>query len=108
MDVFLIVSGHPFEAAYGHRLLVNTAAPAGGLTRPVTDAAQDAGEHIGVPVDHVGVTIAAGGDQTDVFGNGGVCRTGVLAIHDFVKIVGTTCIGRIQSSSSFQWLLAGQ
>jgi hypothetical protein len=46
-----------------------------------------AGKHIRLPVEHVGVGIAALRDQPDVFGNVGVGRTGPLAVHNFVEVI---------------------
>ena len=40
-------------------LFLDAAAPAGGLAGPVAGAPEDAGEDVGLPVDHVGVAVAA-------------------------------------------------
>src|SRR5262245_2387502 len=86
-DVVLVVGGDPLEAADRNRILLDATAPAGRLARPVTGAPKHAGEHIGSPVDHVGVAVATSRDQSNVFRNGGVCWTGPLAIHDLVEVV---------------------
>ena len=49
------------------------------------------GKHVRLPVDHVGVAVAAGGDQPDVFGNRRVGRAGPLAVDDLVEVVGRRC-----------------
>ena len=51
------------------------------------------GKHVGLPIDHVGVAVAAGGDQPDVFRNRRVGRTGPLAIHDLVEVVRRRNVG---------------
>ena len=45
---------------------IQAAAAAGRLAGPVAGAAQNAGKHIGFPVDHVGIGVLALCDQTDV------------------------------------------
>ena len=91
--VALEVGRHALEAADGHRLglggvlLLDPAAPAGRLAGPVAGAAEDAGEHVGHPVDHVGMVVATLRDQADVLGDGGVGRTGPLAIDDLVEVI---------------------
>ena len=52
------------------------------------------GKHVRLPVDHVGVAVAARGDQPDVFGNRRVRRAGPLAIDDLVEVVGRRDVGR--------------
>src|SRR6202040_762886 len=68
-------------------------APACRLARPIARASEDARKHVRLPIDHVGVAIAARSDQSNVFGDGCVCRTGPLAIHDLVEIVRIRDIG---------------
>ena len=100
--VVLEVGGDALQAADRDRLglgglrLLDAAAPAGRLARAVAGAAEDAGEDVRLPVDHVGVGVAAGRDQADVFGDGGVGRAGPLAIDDLVEVVGGVDIGRLQ------------
>src|SRR6202043_1771482 len=53
-DIVLEIGRDAPEPADRARLLFAPAAPAGGLARPVAGAAEDAGKHIGFPVDHVG------------------------------------------------------
>ena len=96
-DVFLVIGGDALQPADRHRLgpdprgvaaLFDAAAPARGLARPVTGAAENPGENVGLPVDEVGVAVASCGDQPDVFGNCGVGGARPLTIDDFVEIVG--------------------
>ena len=101
-DVALVVGGDALEAADGHRLFLDPAAAAGRLARAVAGAAQDAREDVGLPVDHVGVGVAPGGDQADVFGNRRMRRAGPLAIDDLVEVVGILDVGRLQ----YHFLLA--
>src|SRR5665811_378271 len=77
------------------RLALDPVAAAGGLAGTVAGAAQDPREDIGLPVDHVGVGVAALGDEPDVLGNVGVRRTGPLAVNDAVKVIGVCGVGRL-------------
>ena len=93
-DVVLVVRGDALQPADRDGLgflgvaLFDAPAAACGLARAVAGAAEDAGEDVRLPVDHVGIAVAACGDQPDVFGNGGVGGTRPLAIDDFMEIVG--------------------
>src|SRR6185436_1107859 len=78
-------------------ILLDAAAPAGGLAGTVAGAAEYPGENIGVPVDHVGVVVTPCCDQPDVFGDWSMGRAGPLAIYDFVKVVRCTDISRFQN-----------
>src|SRR5690606_5227577 len=95
----LVVGGDALEAADGDGLFLDPAATAGGLAGAVTGAAEDAGEYVGFPVDHVGVVVTTLGDQTDVFGNRGVRWAGVLAINNFVEIFRILDVRRLQKNS---------
>ena len=92
-DVVLVVGGDALEPADRDRLLLDAAAPAGRLAGAVAGASEDARKHIRMPVDHVGVAVAARRDQADIFGDRRVRRTGPLAIHDLVEIVRDRDIG---------------
>ena len=91
-----IATGSGFSALR----FLDAAAPARRLARTIAGAPEDAGEDVRLPVDHVGVAVAAGGDQPDVFGNGRVGGTRPLAIDDFVEVVGIADIGGSQVSLS--------
>ena len=95
-DIALVVGGHTLQAADRYRLLFYPATAAGWLAGAVAGAAKNAGEDVGVPVDHERVGIAARGDQADVFGDGCVGRTRPLAVDNFVEVVGVTDVGRMQ------------
>ena len=96
-DVFLVVGGDALQPADRDRLLLDAAAPAGRLARAVAGAPEDPGKHVGLPVDHVGVAVAARRDQPDVFGNRRVRGAGPLAIDDLMKIVRRRNIGEFHS-----------
>ena len=85
--VFLEVGGDALEAADGDRLVLDATAPAGGFARAIARAPENARKDVGLPIDHVGVAVAAGCDQSDVFRDGRVGRAGPLAIDDLVEIV---------------------
>src|SRR6266436_880491 len=92
-DVVLEIGGDALEAADCHRLLLDTTAPARRLTGPVASATKHAGKHIRFPVDHIGVGVAPGCDQANVFRNWRVRRTSPLAINYLVEIVGRRNVG---------------
>src|SRR5262249_18485803 len=98
----LVVRGHALQAADGDGLglllvvLLDAPAPARRLARAVAGAAEDSREHVRAPVDHEGIVVPAGGDQTDVFGDGGVGRASPLTIDYFENVVGASNIGRLQ------------
>ena len=111
-DVFLEIGGDALQPADRHRLglgfvlamfrrtLLDAATAARGLARPIARAAENARKDVRLPVDEIRVAVAAGGDQPDVFGNGGMGRTGPLTIDDFVEIVGMRDIRRLQCRCS--------
>ena len=86
-DVVAQIGRDALEAADGDGLAIHAATAAGGLARTIASAAENRGKYIRLPVEHVGVGIAALRDQADVFGNVGVGRTGPLAVHNFVEVV---------------------
>jgi len=61
-------------------------AAAGRLAWPITRAPQNSGKHVGVPVDHVGIAVAARRDQPDVFRNGGMGGARPLTIYNLVEV----------------------
>src|SRR5262249_33562984 len=61
-DVVLEVGGDALEPADRDRLLLDPSAPTGRLTGTVAGAPEDAGEHVRLPIDHVGVAVATGRD----------------------------------------------
>ena len=97
LDVVLEVGGDALQAADRDRRFLDAAAAARRLARTIAGASQNSGKHIRFPVDHIGVAITPLGDQTDVFGNGRVCRAGPLAIDHFVKVVWRRNISRFHS-----------
>ena len=96
-DVVLEVGGDALQPADRDRRLLDASAAARRLAWTIAGASQNSGKHVRFPVDHIGVAVAALGDQSDVFGNGSVRRTGPLAIDHFVKVVGGRDIGRFHS-----------
>jgi hypothetical protein len=51
-----------------------------------------------MPVDHIGIRVALGCNEPDVFGNWRVGRASPLAIHYLVEIVGVGDIRRLHKS----------
>src|SRR6267142_6455601 len=97
LDVVLEVGGDALQPADRDRGFLDTAAAACGLARTIAGASQNSRKHIRSPIDHVGVAIAALGDQADVFWNGCMRGTGPLAVDHFVKVVGCRNISRFHS-----------
>ena len=86
-DIVLEVSGYAFQAADRDRLFLHTAAPASGLAGTITSAAEHAGKDVRMPIDHVGVAVAARRDQADVFGDGRMRGARPLTIYDLMEVV---------------------
>src|SRR5205814_8996539 len=64
-NVFLVVRRDPLQPADRHGILLDPAAPAGWFARPVAGAPEDSGKYVGLPIDHVGVAVAALRDQAN-------------------------------------------
>src|SRR6266851_4818745 len=92
-DVVLEVRGDALEATDRDWFLFHAAAPAGRLARPIASTPEDAGKYVGFPIDHVGVAVTACRDQSDIFRNRRVSRTGPLTIHHLVEIVRRRNVG---------------
>ena len=90
-----VIDGTPGDEPY--RLFFNTHSPTGWFTGSVAGAPQNSREHVGVPVNHVGIRITLRRNQADVFRNVGVSRTRPLAIDDFMKVFGVGGVGRFHS-----------
>jgi hypothetical protein len=106
LHIILVVGSDPLEAADGNRLgllgdFFDAATAAGRFARTVAGAAQHAGKHVGMPVDHIGVGITPRRYHADIFGNRGVGGAGPLAVHDFVEVVG---IGDVRGLHPHGWL----
>ncbi len=97
LDIVLEVGGDALQAADRDRIVLNPAAATGRLAGAVTRASQDPGEHVGLPVDHVGVAVTPLSNQPDVLGNGGVGGASPLAIDYFMKVIRRRDISRFHS-----------
>ena len=87
----------PFQPANRDRLAVHAASTARRLARTVAGAAQNRREHIRLPVEHVGIRIAAVRNQTNIFRNVGVRGAGPLAIDNFMEVLRILCVGRFHA-----------
>src|SRR4029079_12864226 len=96
-DIVLIVRGNALQSADRHRLFLDAAAAAGRLAGPIAGAAEDPWKHIRYPVDHICVGITPSRDETDIFRNRRMCRTGPLTIDNFVEVIRGRDIRRLQS-----------
>src|SRR5690606_8427374 len=83
-----LVRRDPLESADGDGLFLHPPASAGRLARPVTDAAEDAREHVRLPVEHVGIVEPPLGDQPNITGHVGVRGASPLTIDDTVVVLG--------------------
>src|SRR6202035_354149 len=63
LDVVLEIGGDALQPADRDRRFLDAAAAARGLARPIAGASENARKHVRSPIDHVGVAIAAFGDQ---------------------------------------------
>ena len=97
LDVVLEVGGDALQPADRDRRFLDAAAAARRLARTVAGASENSRKHVRPPIDHVGVAVAAFGDQADVFGHGRMRGTGPLAVDHFVKVVGCRDISRFHS-----------
>ena len=82
-----MIGDNPLETAYGHRVFIGAAAPAGGLTRAIADTAQYAGENIAFPVLNISVGKVTLGNLADVLRYVCMRRASPLAIHNLVEII---------------------
>ncbi len=96
-DITLIVGGDALEPADRDRFLLHPSAPAGRLARTVAGAPENPREHVGLPIEHIGIGITPCRDEADIFGHRRMRRAGPLAINDLVEIVGIANVGRKQS-----------
>src|SRR5882757_6254177 len=96
-DVVLEVGGDALQPADRNRCFLDASAAARRLAGTVAGSPQDSGEHVRLPIDHVGVAITPLSNQPDVLGNGCVCGTGPLAIDYFMKVIRRRDISRFHS-----------
>src|SRR5579864_2789419 len=99
-DIVLRVGANALQTTDRNRFFLDAAAPAGRLTRTVAGSAQNAWKDVRFPVDHVGVGIAAGRNQADIFRHRRVRRARPLAIHHFVEVVRIGYVGRRHTGSA--------
>src|SRR5208283_4358520 len=82
------IGRHALQPANRHRLaIIQSATPAGRLTGTVAGPAQDRRKYVRLPIEHVGIGVAALRDQPDVLRDVGMSRASPLAIHYFVEVV---------------------
>src|SRR5271166_2066114 len=78
------IGRHALQPANRHRLaFIQPPPPAGRLTRAVASPAQDRRKYVRLPIEHVGIGVAALRDQPDVLRDVGMSRASPLAIHYF-------------------------
>src|SRR5262249_52270121 len=89
----LEVGGNALEPAYRDRFFLHPPTAASRFAGAIASAPEDPREHVGPPIDHIGVAVTSRGDQADIFGHRGVGRTRPLAVHDLVKVVRDRNVG---------------
>ena len=99
LDIILKIGANALEAADGHGFIFDASAATGRFAGAVTGSAENAWKNIRFPVDHVGIRIAAGGDQADIFRHGSVRGAGKLAIDNFMEIFRVAHICRFHAFS---------
>ena len=95
-DFLLVVGADPLETTDGNRVFLHPAPPAGRLAGAVADPAQNAREHVGFPVDHIGIVEFFLGDKPDVFRYPCMGGAGKLAVDYPVEIFRIIDIRRFQ------------
>jgi hypothetical protein len=83
-----MIGSHPFQAANGDWLFLNTIAPTGWLARTIADASEDSWKYVGFAILHVRIAELPLGNHANVRWNIGVRRTAPLTVYDFVKVLG--------------------
>ena len=96
-DVVLEVGGDALQPADRDRSVLDAAAAARGLARTIAGASENPRKHVGPPIDHVGVAIAALSNQPDVFWNWRMRGASPLAVDNFMKVVRCRDISRFHS-----------
>ena len=102
LDLVLIIRSNALETADRDRFFLNAAASASRFAGAVACAAQDAGKHVRIPVDHVCTGVIARGYAADILGHRRVRGTSVLAIDDLMKVfrIGYICWFQVDRSPS--------
>ena len=103
-DVIAIIRRNAFETTDRDWFLFETATTASWFAWAVARSAKNAGKHVRIPVDHVRLGIAAGGDKANVFGHRRVRRTCVLAVDYLVKIFGILDVSWFQFCISLKYI----
>jgi hypothetical protein len=81
-----MVGGHALQPADRDRLAVDAGAAARRLARSIARSAKNARKNVRVAIQEVGVGKPPVGNQSNVFRNVGMRRTGPLAIDDTVVV----------------------
>ena len=89
-NVVFVIGGNAFQTADGDRLAIKTTAAACRLARSIASTAKNGREHIRLTIEHIGVGKTPLRNEPDIFGHIRVCRTGPLAIHNFVEVIWMT------------------
>jgi hypothetical protein len=94
-DIAFVVGRRTLETTDCDRFAFNALAAASWLARPVARAPENSREDIGLPVHHIGFGVTTLGYQSNISRDRRVRRTGKLAVHHFVKMIGRRQIGAL-------------
>ena len=78
----------------GAIVFLHASASAGGFAGTITGAPKNSWKDVRLPVDHIGIAVAPGGNHANVLWNGGVGRARPLTIYYLVEVVRLTYISR--------------
>ena len=87
-----MIGRHSLEPANCYRFFFDPAAATGRFAGPIANAAEDAREHVGLPIEHVRIGKLPLSYQADVARDIRMGRTGPLAIDDLMEILRFACI----------------
>jgi hypothetical protein len=86
MNIILEICSNALQSAYSYWFFFYTSPAARWFARTVTGATQDTGKDIGFPINQVCIRVPTSGYQPNILRYRGMCRTGILAIHYFMKV----------------------
>jgi hypothetical protein len=97
--ITLVIGSHPLQTTNGNRFLLYPSSAASRLTGSVASTTEHSGKNIGIPIDHVSFGVFSLSNQTDVFRNGSMSRTSVLAVDYFMEVLRIVDVGWFQSEN---------
>jgi len=96
-DLSAQIRRHALEPTNSYRLGIDALAPAGRFTGAVASTAQNPGEDIRLPVEHIGTGVFTLRDEPDIFRNICMRRARPLAVDNFMVVVWILNVGRFHA-----------